>query len=124
MPDSDVERRLRMLNMIALAGATALILFVVLCITVLVYLAISVNSSSNEVKDLAENNQATLCALRGDIERRRDDTVDYLKTHPRGVVSPVTHAVIITPAELQRSIDGQTSTLVALDRHLNCKENP
>jgi hypothetical protein len=64
----------------------------------------------------ARTNHAVLCALQADIMRRRDTSVEYLEEHPRGVVSPVTRAVIITPAELQRGIDSQTSTLEALER--------
>jgi hypothetical protein len=64
----------------------------------------------------AKINRATLCALHHDIERRRDDTAAFLERDPRGIVSPKTGAIIITAAELQRSIDSQTSTLRALRR--------
>lgn len=74
-----------------------------------------------EIRQVAAQNAAVareshqgLCALKNDIARRRDDAVRYLEEHPRGVVSPKTGAVIITPAEIQRGIDAQGSTLEAL----------
>lgn len=120
MPDSQVESRLKFLNTLVVMGGVLLIVFVVLCIAVLVYLAVSVNSSSSEVKRLAENNQATLCTFRSNIEGRRSEGMAYLRKHPHGVVNPKTGDIIITAAELQRSIAAQTATLAALDQHLNC----
>lgn len=120
MPDSDVEHRLRFLSTLAVVGGALLILFVVLCIAVLVYLSVSVASSSSEVKRIAEDNQATLCTFRADIAHRRNETIRYLENNPQGVVSPKTGAIIISAAQLQRGIDAQTATLDALDKHLDC----
>lgn len=78
--------------------------------------------SATTTYQINENRQAkaAVCALRNDVQIRRDRTVAYLEEHPKGIVSPKTGAVIITAAELQRSIDGQTSTLAALDAHIDC----
>ena len=68
------------------------------------------------VIQLANTNRTVLCALEADIERRRDRAVLYLEQHPLGVIQPSTGEVIITAAELQRTIASQTSTLQALER--------
>lgn len=79
-------------------------------------LALGVIVSMARLELYANTNRDVLCALEADIERRRDAAQTYLDEHPRGVVSPKTNAIIISAAELQRSIDSQTSTLAALDR--------
>lgn len=65
---------------------------------------------------IARQTHDGLCALRDDVERRRDVSIRYLQKYPDGVVSPVTNAVIITAAQIQQGIDNQTATLTALDR--------
>lgn len=71
------------------------------------------------LKAVATETHGALCTLKADIRIRRDTAKVYLKEHPRGVVSPATNAVIITPAEIQRGIDNQNSTLRALS-DLDC----
>lgn len=55
-----------------------------------------------------------LCAFKSDLRGRRDRTAEYLREHPRGIVSPKSNDIIISAAELQRGIDAQNSTLAAL----------
>lgn len=115
-----VEQRLKYLDSLSLVLGVVVIFSITLFATFAIYLMFKVNSSANEVKNITENNQATLCAFRNNIQERRDSTVKYLEDHPRGVVSPKTGAIIISAAELQRSVDAQTTTLDAIDKHLMC----
>lgn len=73
-----------------------------------------------KLKALALSTHNSLCSLRGDLQRRHDTSVVYLEAHPRGVVSPVTNAIIITSAEIQQAIASQNITLKALSG-LNCQ---
>lgn len=73
-----------------------------------------IDSQQRELDALAQATHTSLCTFTTDLQRRRDDSVKYLAEHPRGVISPVTNAVIITPAEIQQNIDNQNATLKAL----------
>ena len=65
-----------------------------------------------------------ICALEQDVQVRHDQSVAFLKEHPSGIVSPVTHAIIITHEQLQSGIDNQESLLGALsDSGLNCNRS-
>ncbi len=68
----------------------------------------------------ARQAHAAICALAADIQTRHDASVAYLKAHPRGVVSPVTNAVIITPEQIQQGIDNQESSLRAINSQIDC----
>lgn len=120
MPKDEIEAKLRFFSWLVVAGAAILVVIVLFSLTALVYLSFSVNSSSNKVKDLTENNHATLCTFYADIERRRDAAQEYLEDNPRGIVNRSTGEVIVSAVELQRGIDAQTETLVALDKNLDC----
>jgi len=64
---------------------------------------------------------AAICAMETDIQIRRDQSVAFLKEHPSGIVSPVTHAIIITHEQIQQGIDNQNSLLSAMKHSgLNC----
>lgn len=79
----------------------------------------NVNRQQNEIQRIARETHNSLCTFKADLTQRRDSSVTYLKEHPRGVVSPATNAVIITPAEIQQSIDNQNATLKSLSA-LSC----
>lgn len=64
---------------------------------------------------IARQTHDGLCALHDDVQRRHAASVKFLKENPRGLVSPKTGAVILTPAQIQQSIKNQESTLKALD---------
>lgn len=72
------------------------------------------------LKAVARETHGALCALQNDIQLRRDASVEYLEENPRGVVSPVTGAVIISAAQIRQGIANQESTLKALASELDC----
>lgn len=63
-----------------------------------------------------------VCALRGDIQVRHDNTQDYLNDHPKGLVSKSTGEVVIPAALLRKQLDDQEGTLATIDKSgVNCK---
>lgn len=68
------------------------------------------------VQHLAEETHASLCALKGDLERRYESGSDYVRDVEAGRRKPVPG---ITPADLERSLQNQRATLSALSR-LHC----
>lgn len=96
--------------------------YLILTFGVFLCFVLQYNHSRN-LKVVANETHASLCAFKTDLETRRKDTQEYLNAHPLGVVSPVTDAVIIPAAQLQRTIATQTATLEALSI-LDCSRRP
>ena len=73
-----------------------------------------IHEVSVNLDEQANRNTAALCAFRANIYKDRNASIAYLKIHPRGVISPVTNAVIISAAQIRSTIDRQALTLRAL----------
>lgn len=67
-----------------------------------------------QVQALSTRTNDALCTLRGNLEQRVVDTEAYLEEHPNGFPG-------VSAADLQRSVDGQRSTIAALS-DLDCDE--
>lgn len=60
-----------------------------------------------------------ICALRNDIQRRHDNTEEYLIQHPRGVTAK--GVVVISGAQLRKGLRDQEATLYVIDQSgVNC----
>lgn len=65
------------------------------------------------VNDLTEQTHTTLCAFKGDLQRRYEGGRDFLAENPNGIPG-------ISRASIERSLMAQRSTLDAL-ANLDCR---
>lgn len=84
------------------------------------FLVVALLAGVYRLETITRENRAAFCALRDDIGRRLEVSREYLEKHPRGLVSPKTNAVIISPAEFRASQRDLARTLHALDLHITC----
>lgn len=63
--------------------------------------------------DRLENALLALCALQDDLQRRVNDSREYLQKHPQGAP-----ALGLSPADIRRSIDNQQRTIDSIDPYL------
>ena len=69
------------------------------------------------LKAVATETHGALCAFKLNLSERHRDGVRYLRDHPNGITA---HGeVIISAAQVQKSLDGQAATLSSL-RELDC----
>ena len=88
---------------------------IVVAISVMAFMtwqAYRVGENAQQLKTVAVETHGSLCALRKDLASRNADGVQYLKDHPSGLTA---HGeVVITAAQIQRSLNSQEATLRAL----------
>jgi len=113
MPESQVEQALTSMSFKVTGGLIALIVFIVSMTALMTYLAISSGRSAAQVEASATETHAALCALKADVQRRYDSSVEYLEKHPQGLVSS-SGDLILSATEIRRSQVAQKSTLDAL----------
>jgi hypothetical protein len=112
------QRRLNTLSTIIAGAMVAVGVFGFTVMCALLWLAFHVSANTREIQQNAQANTTALCALRRDIRLRRDGAVTYLADHPDGLTDKYGN-VLISKAQLAKSIRDQTATLSALVG-LNC----
>ena len=111
--------RLATLSTLVVAGLAFILVFAVTSMAMLAWLAFTVSGNTHQIQENANANTTALCALRRDIRLRRDGSVRYLADHPDGLTDKY-GTVLISKAQLEKSIRDQTATLNALVS-LNCE---
>jgi hypothetical protein len=69
---------------------------------------------ARETQTTADQTHAALCSFRLDLRQRYDAGVEYLKSHPKGLVGD-SGKVLISAAQIRDSLRNQESTLDSLD---------
>lgn len=115
-------RRLNTLSSLIVGGLVALGVFGFTVMLALLWLAFHVSANTKEIQANAQANTDALCALRTDIRVRHDRASEYLRTHPEGLTDRYGN-VLISAAQLTKSIRDQESTLSAL-HGLDCPVVP
>jgi hypothetical protein len=117
MPNQQVEQRVSVLTTWVTAGLCFIVVFAISVMGILAWQAFRVGSNARQLREVATETHGALCALKHDQQSRHDAGVEYLHDHPRGVIA---HGeVVISAAQIQKSLDGQESTIAAL-RGLDC----
>jgi hypothetical protein len=112
------QQRLNTLSAMVVGGLAFLVIFSISIMGLLVWLAFTVSGNTHQIQENANANTTALCALRRDIKLRRDGAVTYLADHPDGLTDKYGN-VLISKAQLAKSIHDQTATLNSLVG-LNC----
>lgn len=114
---SEVERKLGSLQAWVAGGLCFIVVFAVSIMGLMVWQSYRVGENARDLRAVATETHGALCAYKGDLTRRYGDGVKYLKDHPDGLVA---HGeVLITAAQIKRSLDAQEATLKSL-RGLDC----
>lgn len=83
-------------------------------IIVTVLLGLAIVGTVGYIYSVADANNKALCAFRGDVQDRVDQTAQYLHDHPHGTK-------LISTADLQRSLDNSKRTVQSLS-NLDCAD--
>lgn len=122
LTNEQAARRLNTLSSLIVGGLVALGVFGFTVMLALLWLAFHVSANTRDIQRNAQANTDALCALRTDIRVRHDSALDYLQSHPMGLLDKYGN-VLISAQQLRKSIRDQESTLSALHA-LNCEVLP
>jgi hypothetical protein len=113
MPTENVvERKLSTLTGWVTAGLCFIIVFAISAMAIMVWQSYRVGENARQLRTVAEQTHESLCAFKQDIENRHQSGEQYLEDHPNGLTA---HGeVVITAAQIQQSLDAQSSTLKSL----------
>lgn len=112
MSDNQVERRLSVLQSWVTFGLAFILLFSISVMGIMVWQSYRLGANANELRGVATETHSSLCAFKTDLQTRHENSVKYLQDHPSGLVA---HGeVLISPAQIQQSLDAQSATLSSL----------
>lgn len=111
-----LEKSLERYQGFVVAGLAFILVFAVTMAGVMLWQAYRMGEQANDIKNVAVSTHNSICALRSDLQARRDAAVKFIKEHPGGLVSERTGEVLITRAQLDSSVAAQDATLNALGR--------
>ena len=110
---SDVaEVRLRQLQAWVTAAVIGAVVFAMTVLGFMFWQSYRVGVNTQHLKQVALETHGALCAFKIDLTHRYDDGVKYLEDHGSGLTA---HGeVLITAAQIKRSLDSQKATLTSL----------
>lgn len=71
--------------------------------------------NTQDAAELGVQAQSALCTFKSDLQRRVDESIEFLQTHPEPEPIPG-----VPREQFQVSINNQTETISTLDRVLSC----
>lgn len=113
MPNSDPKIREELIRSIRRLTFWTITLFISLALISTIGLVDS-RRQAERIEDVAYNNRNAMCQFRFDLERRYENSIEFLKDNPEGIPG-------LPVATLRRSLEGQKATLDALSS-LQCRD--
>lgn len=117
---TEIAARLKLLSLLAALGGLAILLLVTIFMSIILVLALRIQSAASDVKSEAQQSHAAWCAAEENATQSIRTSTTFLAKNPNGLIAD--GVVVVSPEQIQDSIDRQRAFLDAIRANVLCSE--